>query len=211
MGITVAGCQESIPTYDGVGLHDLFPFDGERTWTFLNEDIDVSHFLTGVLTPEPEHRGEHSVYRVDYGTDCRAEDPDCIEGEVLRTLLWSSSSEHGVFLHGYELGEAAIDFDPPVQVAARKGKRGDSWTTTTAGASWTSTFVGMEWCPVDMAVEWSDCGHFEISTTTGDGHPVVGDYWAKYGYNVVAVSVPGDPGMWQLSDHDCAGDCSGIW
>jgi hypothetical protein len=109
------------------------------------------------------------------------------------------------------VGGDAVNFKPPIQLASQKAKKGDTWSTTTGGASWTSTFVGFEWCPVDMNVDWNECGHFVLTTDTEEGYSVAGDYWAILGYNVVAMTIPGDPGQWMLSDHDCAGDCNGIW
>jgi hypothetical protein len=219
--LLVSACetQENIE-FSGTTMDDLFPFDGFRTWEFINTDNEIGYKLVGQMDNVVEVDDDTSVnvYRVDYSKkDCTAVDPDCLDGELLWSLKWSSSGTYGVRIHGMNEGrdEATwVDFDEPLQVATATMKVGETVTSTINGQTWTSTLQAFEDCPVYLPVEWKDCAHLEVVDTGGDalsGMPIAGDYWAIAGRNVVAISRRSDTGQWQLADDECEGECNGLW
>jgi hypothetical protein len=204
----------------GLTMYDLFPFDGNRTWEFINEDKAVTWWLraeTREEDPIDDLVEGHTVYHVDYTKYCRGEDENCTEGDLVRSIGWSSDVNDGVLIHSFTQGPAELTYDPPLQVAGREMNVGDVSETTTDGYNFTSTLVAMEFCPVEINNDWGpNCAHFRIED--GDTDPVsnqglVGDYWAVKGLNVVAIDLEGDFGAWGLQTHECTPDedCRGDW
>jgi hypothetical protein len=206
----LAGCPNKLNdniSFGGFTMTDFFPFDGERTWEFVSEDIELDYILVADLLEENEvlEDGFTRVYTIEYSKDCISTDNGCVEGEYLRNMRWASNDTYGTFLYGYELaGEDAVAFDPPLQITTPSMKREDSVTTDTGGNTWTSTFVQLEACPVQWAVDWDECARFELDDGDGDlstGSPVSGTFWVITGYNMVAMDWPGEAGRWELLKH----------
>jgi hypothetical protein len=214
--LALAACNPPNPyTFGGSPVWELFPFDGSRTWTYINTDLELSYKMVATSVLEPEVRDQKNVYTVAYTQDCIANDPYCT-GAVMRKIQWSSDIEDGVFIWGYVIGEGTIqELDPPIQVALDTEKRDQFVDTDTAGATWTSTLVGEEPCPIAMNADWDDCSQFEITVAGGaadfDGYPIAGKWWATKGNGVAAMEIVTDPGQWQLDDIDCQDECDGNW
>ena len=211
--VMLGGCTGGIGDpigFSGFTMTQFFSFDGERTWEFVNEDINIDYFLVGELSQESDvlEDGFTRKYTINYTKDCISTANGCVEDEFVRSMQWSSNDTFGTFLHGYQLaGEDAVEFDPPVQVTPPNMKREDSVSTDTDGTTWTSTFIQLEECPVQWAVDWDECARIELDDGDGDletGSPVSGVYWVITGYNVVASEWPGEPGRWELLKHDYA-------
>jgi hypothetical protein len=224
--LALAACVGQGPGYPGIATYDLFPFDCERTWEFISTDTTVPYKLVAISDTPPEPKGDTNVYTLEYAADCFGAGCEYAELEVLRKLQWSSTIGDGVFIHGYAVGEGAIQkFDPPLQLATEYMRKavdpeapasGEFAETITGGATWTSVLVDIEACPVKMAVDWNECYKFVLTTDGGDGVPVAGTYWAIAGQGVVAMEIAGDTGQWQLSSQTAEasedmGECLGEW
>lgn len=224
--LALIGCPGPAPGYPGVATYELFPFDCERTWEFTSTDTTVPYKLVAVSDTPPEAVADTNVYTVRYSADCFGASCAYADGEVLRKIQWSSTISDGVHIHGFALGEGAIQkFDPPIQLATEYMKKvvdpenpgpNEFAETVTGGATWTSVLTAIEHCPVAMSVDWDECYRFELSTDGGDGVPVAGTYWAIGGQGVVAMEVAGDSGQWQASateavESDEMGACQGDW
>ncbi|MEQ1508069.1 MAG: hypothetical protein ABMB14_37920 [Myxococcota bacterium] len=208
----VAGCGGDYgPQFNGSPVWQMFPFDGERTWDYINTDTTLPHKLIGTSVLEPEVIGGVNVYTVQYVKECVGADPACVEGELVRKIRWSSTVSDGVFIHGYDIGAGIVDLVPPVQVTEDTMERGDVLETESGGIVWSSTMNGIEQCPIKMTADWPECGSFTIAADVGDGYPVAGDLWATKGNGIAAMQLATETGQWQLSDVDCQGDCDGKW
>jgi hypothetical protein len=148
---------------------------------------------------------------VEYWTDCAGADPECVTGEVLRRVKWSSDVLDGIFIHAYDDGDGYIDLEPPLHFAEKEMERNDAVETETAGASWTSTFRGIEECPIQLVASWPECAKMELTTSDGDGYPLAGTYWLTAGNGTAALQLATDNGQWQLSNLECEGECDGTW
>ncbi|MCB9687637.1 MAG: hypothetical protein H6738_11625 [Alphaproteobacteria bacterium] len=211
----LAGCDGGNNfTFSGSPVWETFPFDGERTWEFLSTDTSLAYKLIATSDQEPQVKDGANVYVVDYWTHCVGADPDCVEGESLRRIQWSSTVTDGVRIHGYAVGSGAInELSPPIHVATDVMKKEEVLTTATGGATWSSTLVGLENCPIKITADWDNCNVFEITSDTGDGYPIAGKYWTVGGNGFAAMEIVTDSGQWQLSDASCepADECDGTW
>lgn len=212
----LAGCTPSNPyTYGGTKMVDHFPFDGVRTWQFVSTDQTVPYRLVAQMrADEPDVIDGMNVYTVDYISDCVRDEQGCVDQEILRTISWASDLVEGVFIYSWTEGAATTHFEPPLMVAGTEMLLGDELTTATAGATWTSTLLDFEDCPVHMTVDWRNCARFQIDDGDGNdltGLGLAGEYWAVKGYNVVALRLAGEEGIWQLSKQSCEGQCDGNW
>jgi len=229
--VLLTGClpKENPFGYGGTLMYEYFPFDGIRTWEFISTDEDLPHTMVATMRePDPDAKAPKdgiNLYTIDYSKHCRGADGSCIEGDLIRTITWSSDLEDGVRIHDYEDATTGlIEFNPPILIAPEKMERDETAVTDTGGFTWTSTLIATETCPVHMNVDWTDCIHFSLDDGDGDINTnpgLVGDYWAIVGYNVVAVELAAEVsmvdgeevGQWQLSDHDCEPleECDGSW
>jgi hypothetical protein len=229
--VLLAGCppKQNPFGYGGTLMYEFFPFDGLRTWEFISTNEELAYSLVAIMQeadPEAkEPKDGISRYTVDYTKHCRGADATCFEGEVIRTITWSSDIQEGVRIHDYEdPSSGLIEFEPPILIAPEKMERDEEAVTDTGGFTWTSTLLGTESCPVKMNVDWTDCVHFSLDDGDGDDSTnpgLVGEYWAIVGYNVVTVQLNSDMvivddeevGQWQLSSHNCEPleDCDGTW
>jgi hypothetical protein len=212
--LVLTGCTGGYPPYfPGTPVWKMFPFDGEREWSYASDDSTVPYLLTATCDGIPELIQKKNVYTVHYWTDCVGNsDPDCVTGEDQFVIRWSSDVVDGVFVWAYDVGDGFVDLDPPVQVTYDEMKRDDVITTQTGGATWTSTMLGIEECPIRLAAEWDECGAFEIATDGASGFPIAGTWWAVAGNGVAAFQRPEDSGQWKLAGADCLDDnCDGDW
>ena len=229
--ILLTGCppKENPYGYGGTLMYEFFPFDGIRTWEFISTNEDLPHTMVATMReidPDAkEPKDGITRYTVDYSKHCRGASADCVEGELIRTITWSSDLEEGVRVHDYEDPiSGPVEFQPPILIAPEKMERDDTAVTETGGFTWTTTLIATEMCPVHMNVDWPDCIHFSLDDGDGDDTTnagLVGEYWAIVGYNVVAVQLLAEltvvddveVGQWQLSGHDCEPleDCNGEW
>lgn len=212
--VLLGACQGYPPTFDGSPVWSMFPFDGERSWTYISTDQTLAYKLVAWSSGEPELKGGKNIYTVEYSTNCFGADPECVEGEILRKVKWSSDVSDGVFIHAYALGsDAFTDLDPPVQLTPDDMKKGDVIETTSNGATWSSTMNGISECPVSLSAAWDECGEFALTTDAGDGYPIAGTYWATVSNGTAALELATETGVWQLSDLDCQTDvdCDGSW
>jgi len=206
------GCEPANPLdFPGIKTHGLFPFDGDRTWEYLNDTDDEIGFRLVARTVGSRRVDGDNVYTVEYLIDCHTNDPACVTGTVLRTVDWASVIGDGVFIHGYTADDAIVEFSPPVQVANSPMKFGDVSTSTTGGADWTSTMGSTEVCPTKATLNWTECYTFVVATTGASGFPLAGKYWAAGGENVTAMELDNGLGLWKLDDRSCEGDCFGEW
>ena len=211
--------KEPLYTLSGTDMYELFPFDGDvRTWEFINLDEGISYSLVAKTRAEDplDETGEYRIYHIDYTTKCVQTDPNCIEDELIRTLAVSSDVTNGVLIHSLEVGSSLITYDPPLVLAGKEMKAGDTVVTDTDGQIWTATFVGFEACPVRLNVDWRECVHITLEDddtdpiTNGD---ITGDYWAITGQNIIGLQLTTDVDQWQLSKIACEPleTCLGEW
>lgn len=197
-------------TYSGYPMNEFFPFDGQRTWEFENEDATVDHTLVATLNTEPEALdGGVFVYTVDYTKGCLERDDtdaaECTGGEPWRVsrIRWSSSQGDGVEIHSFDDTNGTTSFEPPLVIAGDRGGVSDSWVTDTTGGAFTSRFVSIGECPVVMEVDWDECVRIHVDDDGDEGtagtHPLHGDWYAVAGFNVIALALKDDPGRWRLS------------
>ena len=206
---------EELPT---TLVWDAFPFDGNRTWEFINTDDTVSYKLVAETREvKPDDSADYSVYTVDYSVDCVAADATCEQGELLRSIGWSSDAQNGVMIHSFENQNFGVDYEPPIWLSDSDARVGVPLTTMTDGFEWTATLEGFEHCPVWLNADWGpNCAHFSLDDgdmTGGVNHGLTGHYWAIDGQGVVAIQLDGEAGMWQLSESNCYPEeaCNGDW
>lgn len=211
--LALFGCGGPGYTYGGSEVWQLFPFDGTRTWEYISTDTSLSYKLLVTSIGEAEAIDGTNVYTLDYTTECVAADPDCVDGEILWKLRWSSDPTDGVLIHAFDVGAGMQDIVPPMQMTFDTMKKGEVAETTTGGANWTSTMLGTESCPIAMAANWEECGLFEVAVDAGDGFPMAGKWWATKGNGVAAMELATQTGRWELSDLACEPieECDGNW
>lgn len=212
--VGLAACAGTPPTYVGTDLYLMFPFDGVRTWEFVSTDPEISYALVAKMrSTEPDvHEDGHNLYPVDYFSECRQNDPDCVDG-LIRTIVWANDEVDGTFIYAWTEGSNTLTFDPPLMIADTEMRRDDVLTTETGGATWTSRLDALESCPVRLNVDWQ-CAKMVLDD--GDDNPATGSgltgtYWATVGYNVVAIAPEGGEDVWELSKQYCEEDCAGVW
>jgi hypothetical protein len=187
--------------YAGYVMEDFFPFDGQRSWEFVNDDASLPYKLTAALDPvyEEQNEGVTRVFTIEYAMECVSTDAGCEDGPYrTRYVKMSSDSTYGTLLYGYD-SEASgpVQFSPPVVFTDANSKVGQVEETETGGTTWTSTFSSIEPCPVKNTDQWDECVHFVLDDG-GAGTPLAGEYWAVAGYNVVAMQLAEDAEKWQL-------------
>lgn len=217
LAFLLCACGGAPPVFDGEEGASFFPFDGSRTWEFINADDAVTYKLVLVQQPDPTSSPVGNVYSIQHHIECVAADPGCVDGEVVRTVRWSSVGTDGAFLHGALVGGVDTVVKPPITVADENVLvEEDPWLTSTSDGDWSSDLVLKEACPVVITSDWESCLRFDVDdagTSSLHDH-VAGSYWANYGYNVVAFDLTDDGlGRWELSSVVCPDDdpCDGEW
>ncbi len=215
LGISVlSGCLGGTDDPSGPvdNVWKMFPFDGQRTWEYINVDDTVTWTLVGTMqSDQPILKDGLNVYTIDYTKHCVGTDSDCVEGELVRTVAWSSDPVDGVHIHRWEQDGAPLAFEPPVKLAGSDMATGEPTETATTGALWTSELVDLEECPVYLTVvDWPLCGRFHL---TGEGVGLPGDYWAVRSAGIVAMELTDGMPRWELLATDCTPDegCDGVW
>lgn len=193
--------------FEGERMHDAFPFNGQRVWTYLADDASVPYKL--VATLQPDFRLENSdrtqIYTIEYVYDCVNLTGDCsdgdmdgtsdIEGEVAFQMELSADSGFGVLVWSYD-GTA---YDPPLKLADPTMKSGETATSSPNGTSVTSTFEGRTACEAPFwPTEPPEC--FEIAVDAGS-LPVSGTWWPTFQVGIVAFDIAGEDAVWRLREY----------
>jgi hypothetical protein len=204
------------PDYCGVESSQFFPFDGNRTWEFINADPSVTYKLVVTQGSDPTPSDVGNVYALEHRVGCVSEDPDCLDGELVRTVHWSSTGTQGVFVHGVTVGGAEATIEPPVTLADEcMLVDEEAWTTSASDGTWISDLVRKEACPVALTTDWDSCVVFDVDDAGSSSihDHVAGTYWANFGYNLVAFDLVDDGvDRWELSSVVCPDDpCDGEW
>ena len=207
--LTACGNNQG-PTLVRTTVWNLFPFDGQRTWDFVNESNEAPYRLMGSIVGDPDIVGRRSVYAVSYVKECRFQGEDCVDGDEVLNLRWSSDPSDGVLLHGFTTDGFFSRLRPPVMLTSDTAQRNEVFTTTSGELEWSSTFLGIQDCPVTFTNEWQ-CGVFELSTNAEEPVPVEGTIWAVRGHGIVGMELAGDYGLWRLANDGCTGECDGEW
>jgi hypothetical protein len=195
-GLGLAGCEPADNySFNGYRMQTFFPFDGSRSWEYVNVDDDtVPYKLIATLIGSEDLDGVR-IYEVEFQRECVGA-AECEPGHD--HSIWMSSDGDGVRVHRWgDAGATPVDFDPPLALADGSMVVDDSVSTTTIGSTWTTTFAAMEACPVQWTDEWDECAKFTVDAG-GTDHPLVGTWWAVTGYNIVAWRTPDSGDQWQL-------------
>jgi hypothetical protein len=208
--MVLVGCEPTPPTYNGFVMEDFFPFDGDRTWEFVNDDPTLSYHVIATLDPvfEAAENGAQHIYTINYTIECFAEDPSCVTGDPfrVRAIRMSSDQSFGTLIHSVDFTDTGIEtFDPKIELTGKNGKPGDVWTTDTAGFTFASRFDHKADCDVPYTDQWTDCvtilvdgdGTDNVANVEG-GHPLFGEWTAVTGYNVIQFQWRDDPQPWRL-------------
>ena len=133
-----AGCTgDDNFTYKGYVMEDFFPFDGNRSWEFINSDLTIPYKIFAELRPgsEPALDDRVDVFTIDYDTVCLggAECDESMEG-WLRSVGWSSDQDFGTLMHGWDSpGTGPIAFENPIGITDDTMEVNDVVDTTTDG------------------------------------------------------------------------------
>jgi hypothetical protein len=210
--LLAAGCAGYPPSIDGAPVWKMFPFDGERSWDYLSNDVAATYKLNTTSVGEAETIGGTNVYTLSTVKECVGNDEECVDGDLVYRMSWSSDSIDGVQVWGYSVGdEPYVEMRPPVLVAKTEMLRDESVDTTTGGVVWTSTMLGIQSCPIRLVAEWDECAVLEVTVDGGPTVPLAGTWYATAGNGVAAFQHEGEDGRWELSDIDCQGECTGEW
>jgi hypothetical protein len=205
-GLAACGPQPA-PCYCGYSLDVFFPFDGQRTWEFVNDDPSVPYHVIATLDPDFAERegGAMQVYTIHYTVACVGDDPACVdEGPFrVRSIQMSSDRAYGTLLHSVDLGSGIEVFEPPVMLTDGMGDVGQLWETDSNGITWASVYAELGDCDVPYTHEWSHCLTLLVdddanAETRPTAHPLHGEWVAVTGYNVVQFQWRDDPQPWRL-------------
>lgn len=208
--VLLSACAGGGITFTGTGTEKLFPFDGERTWTYQSQDETLPFLLDGEMISEPERIGGVNVYTINYFKDCQRDDPTCTDGDLLFALRMSNTQPEGVFIYGYDPGDGNVDLDPPVLLAYNEVKTQEIVETTTGGRAFETEYLGMTTCQgyIVTTVEW-DCHGFDIRADAPI-FPLTGTIQAVGGQGIVNFTFTDDPNAWRLLDSQQDG-ADGQW
>jgi len=225
--ILTLGCDDGGQYgYAGYDMVDHFPLDGERSWTYTNDDVEWK--LIVEMTDDKVQVEDTTVRTFEYWQS----DSLGQKATLLMTASFSSDTYDGVQIHGYEVisdpvewdtanpgddtgsggdtgttgfGPAElVEFDPPLVLADAKMAPGDTVETTTSGGTWTSEFKYQEECPNNWIAgenTWS-CLYIELDDGDGDldsGAKVGGRYWIAPRYGMSWFQFAGDSSKWVLA------------
>lgn len=198
--------------FEGERMHDAFPFNGQRVWTYLADDAAVPYKLVATLLPDPrlENSDRSRVYTIEFVYDCVNLTADCsdddmdgtsdIEGEVAFQMELSADSGFGVLMWSFD----GTPYDPPLKLADATMKSGESATSSPNGTSVTSTFEGRTVCEAPFwPASPPEC--FEIAVEAG-GLPVSGTWWPTFQIGVVAFDIAGEDTIWRLREYEFTDD-----
>lgn len=216
LGLTACG-DPTFPTNGGGGVQvwRMFPFDGERQWKYVSTDSALPHKIVATSDGLAETMNGKNVYTVHYKVECvNQNDENCVTGQELFVLRWSSDTSNGVYIHAYSVGDVLqfINFDPPLRLTYDDMGADDVIETETNSQLWTSTMGQITDCPMRMSGDFDNCGTWTVEVNQGDGFPIAGQWWAAESLGVASFQLTTDSGQWQLAQPPtCAGDCDGGW
>lgn len=159
-------------TYTGHSTYEYFPFEGQRSWTYV-ADTDVAapnvDYNLYVEKVDSNMVGSNELALLEY----RKNDDT---GDLLYSIEWSSDAADGVLIWSYEVqGGESVTFDEPLQFAQYRMTVGASVTTSSNGVEITSTLAGVEDCPNYWTSQVWECLHMQVEGP--DNLPFVGDWW----------------------------------
>ncbi len=135
-----SGCD---PVREGAGsltMDVFFPFDGERTWEFVNDDPEIPYHVVATLDSDPRVRvfdgARQAAYTIRYQVDCIRPEAGCVTGDSfrIRSLTLSSDFAFGTLLHEVDtVAEGLETFDPPMLLTGSRGRVGDVWEGASGG------------------------------------------------------------------------------
>lgn len=203
------GCDSPAPPPIRTEVWNLFPFDGQRTWRYVN---DKAPYNIAAELIDSEALPNVNVYAVSFTKLCRFEGKSCVTGDEILNIRWSSDPTLGVRIHAYTFEDFVVPMQPPMQITEDTAVSGEDSITTIDGVQWTSTFEGIFTCPSTQSNDWQ-CGLFEVvAAPEEDGSPLAGSYYAARGQGLVAFDLAMDDyGLWQDGGTTCKGDCNGSW
>ncbi len=208
--LLLAACGGNQISFPGTDTRQLFPFDGERTWTYQSNDTTVPFLLEGEMLPQSEEIDGRNVYTVNYFKDCQRDDPTCTDGDLFFALRMSNVDPGGVYIHGYDPGTGNVDLDPPLLVIEGEARTQDILETTTAGIQFESEYLGQGSCGelIVISTEW-DCHGIEIRGEV-DLFPVTGTIQAVAGQGIVNFAFSNYTDSWGLLSSTQQG-ADGVW
>lgn len=189
------GCTGNVE-FPGTNMPEFFEFQENLgyQWQFANEDVTLTYRMVSEIEDYTIVDGR-TEYVMVYRKDCiNPNDQTCPDGEIIKSLTMTSDYA-GVQIYGVDEQR----FDPPVKLANQFMKVGETATTTTGGADYTSTMPEIGDCPV-LLPNWTNCAQFDLVSSAGED-AITGSYWAITSFNIVAVTWPGQPGQWKLTNH----------
>ena len=189
-------CTPPTTTYKGINIYNYMPLDGQRDWTYTNEetsnseDTASSSWNINVIKILEEQADMTKLATLEYKETTEDE-----EEISLFKITWSSDSMDGIVIHGYELaGEDAVIIEPPIQIAEPQGYPENSIETSTNIGDFTTTFQGIEACPNRWVSEDDDpweCAHLIIEGPAGA--PFIGDWWTANTWGVSIFNLSSGP------------------
>ena len=197
----LAGCSGGTTSYAGYAVYDYFPLDGERTWTYAQEQEDILWRLEVEKDPQTSLVDTTEVVTLEYSE---------ADGDLLYSVRWSSDANDGVLIHGWsdEVAGTTTDYDPPVIFGEYRMVSGESVVTDTVDGTFTSTFEAVEECPNYWVSDWQ-CLKMVLDDGDGDdaaGVPFAGTWWIAPRYAASRFTPTGYDEPWVLADASWASD-----
>lgn len=205
--LMILGCDSGgTQPFSGTKMSDYFTFDGSRTYTYNNLDVETIDWQLIV-----EKKATTSV--VDEREVVTMEYLNGNTAELLGSVQWSSKASDAVLVHGYSLGAtgALVEFDPPVAItddddAMRLDDVIEADATGSDGSSYhfTTTFVeALSECPSTAQDDFAKCVRLTIDEGDGDnmtGPLFTGDFTFVASWGAVFQTIPGWATAWELTD-----------
>jgi len=208
--LLLAACSGNQVSFPGTDTHQLFPFDGERSWVYQSSDTTVPFLLEGELLSEPEEIDGRNVYTINYFKDCQRDDAGCTDGDLFFALRMSNVDPGGTMIHGYDPGDGNVDLDPPLLVIEGEARTQDVLETTTAGIRFETEYLGQGSCGDLIVINTSwDCHGIEIRGEV-DLFPITGTIQAVAGQGIVNFAFSSHTDQWKLLSSTQDG-ADGVW
>ncbi len=208
--LLLTACSGNTVTFPGTDTRQLFPFDGDRTWTYQSTDTTYPFLLDGELLPGSEEIDGRNVYTVNYFKDCQRSDSTCTDGDLFFALRFSNVDPGGIYIHGYDPGDGNQDLSPPLVVLEDEAVTESVLETTTAGIAFETEYLGQAGCGelIAISTDWT-CHGVDIRADV-DLFPVTATIQAVAGQGIVNFQFAGDDEQWQLLS-STQNDADGVW
>lgn len=197
LALALTACTDGGTTYNGHSTYEYFPFEGERTWTYVADTDAVSPNVDyNLFVDKAGSRmdGTTEIVLLEY----RKNDES---GDLLYSIEWSSDNANGVRVWSYEVqGGDSVTFDDPILFSSYQMVVGDEVTSSSNGIEITSTLAGLEDCPNYWTDNVWTCLHF---TVEGAEVPFAGDWWGAGSWGASRFQNPYVDQEWVLA--------SGYW